>query len=86
MKFSPKGAFKGNLMALCDNNFKYLKAVSYLKDLKRQKKIISYKKGMSINREEKNYPAGVITQDHLWTNDFKIIAHFKDINSFLLFN
>lgn len=41
---------------------------------------------MSINREEKNYPAGVITQDHLWTNDFKIIAHFKDINSFLLFN
>lgn len=68
-------------MALCDNNFKYLKAVSYLKYLKRQKK-----KGMSINREEKNYPVGVITQDHLWTNDFTIIAHFKDINSFLLFN
>lgn len=41
---------------------------------------------MSINREEKNYPAGVITQDHLRTNDFKLIAHFKDINSFLLFN
>lgn len=74
-------------MALCDNNFKYLKAVSYLKDLKRQKKkIISYKKECRSTVKKKNYPAGVITQDHLWTNDFKIIAHFKDINSFLLFN